>query len=560
MTASPVTESRSSARRFRSGVRGLAFGNPFYAMTLGRARPRALAVVPPDPWPGDAAIGGEIASGVFRLAGDTLHASAPTWLPLGMSDDFIAALHGFDWLRDLRSLGGDGARRTARRLVASWLDKHDHWHELAWRADVAGRRIAAWIAAHDFFCASAEDDFRARVYASLARQIRHLGRAVPGDLTGEALIAAIKGLLYGAIALPHGDKRPEPILRLLARAIDRQVLSDGGHASRNAAAHLAVLRHLIDIRAILRSAAIEPPELADDVQQAIDRMAPALRALRHGDGGLASFNGAVSGRPLLIDTVLTQAGARIRALKHAPASGYERVMAGRTLVLMDVGAPPPPGLDRDAHAGPLSFELSVGRQRMIVNCGAWPAPSGRDGAVWHGALRSTAAHSTVTVADTNAIALAEGGGIVRRPGEVSSARQEIEGATLIEAAHDGYAATFGLSHRRLLYVSDAGDDIRGEDVLVPVAGDLSPRPYAVRFHLHPAAHASLVQGGDAVLIKLGQADGWRLIASGGEIALEDSIYVGDGMSRRRTQQIVISGHTDPKETVVKWAFHRERKA
>ena len=65
-------------------------------------------------------------------------------------------------------------------------------------------------------------------------------------------------------------------------------------------------------------------------------------------------------------------------------NGFHRLQAGRAIVVCDAGAPPPGrpgdpatglprGADRFAHAGTLSFEMSVGRERLIVNCGAAPA-------------------------------------------------------------------------------------------------------------------------------------------------------------------------------------------
>ena len=102
-------------------------------------------------------------------------------------------------------------------------------------------------------------------------------------------------------------------------------------------------------------------------------MAGALRALRHGDGGLALFNGTKEGLPSLIELVLSQAGRGGRGPSSLPDGGFQRLQAGRSVVIADCGAPPPPGADRHAHAGTLSMELSIGRDRMIVNCGAFPA-------------------------------------------------------------------------------------------------------------------------------------------------------------------------------------------
>ena len=57
--------------------------------------------------------------------------------------------------------------------------------------------------------------------------------------------------------------------------------------------------------------------------------------------------------------------------------------------------------------------MSVGRDRMIVNCGAH---EGRGD--WWVAQRATAAHSTLVVNDTNASVFATDTGLVRGPVDV----------------------------------------------------------------------------------------------------------------------------------------------
>ena len=168
---------------------------------------------------------------------------------------------------------------------------------------------------------------------------------------------------------------------------------------------LTVLRDLIDIRAALHAGGVETPV---DLQTTIEQMAPMLRMFRHGDGGLALFNGAQEGEGWQVETVLQRAGGRPRALSLAPQSGFQRLQAGRTVVLIDAGRPPPPTLAREAHAGTLSFELSIGRQRLIVNCGTHPA-----GHRWSRAYRASAAHSTLVVNDTNSSKISADGALSR---------------------------------------------------------------------------------------------------------------------------------------------------
>ncbi len=551
-----MSGSRDTFGRFREGVAQIAYGNPIYQLTLGGRAPTALSVVPSDPWPGDADAGTALLSGIYRFAGQTLHGDPvgePDWRPAGAGLAWCNALHGFDWMRDLRAVGGDTARRRARALVQSWMNHNGSWSAQAWAPDVLGARIANWIGLHDFYCASADDDFRMRVFDSLARQTRHLARVTPGSLQGADLLTAIKGLAYGGLCLPGSERLAGDAFRLLERELPRQVLADGGHVERNPSVQLRVLRDLIDLRAVLRVARAETPEA---LQHAIDRMTPALRFFRHGDGGLGLFNGGREEDPSLLDTVLAQADARGRPLKSAPHTGFERLIAGRTLVLMDAGAPPRPGVDTRAHAGTLSLEVSVGKERLIVNCGAHAVPVGP----WRAALAGTAAHSTVSLADTNSTEVREDGGLGRRPGNVSCERQEVDGAVLVMAAHNGYARNFGYLHRRRIYLGENGEDLRGEDLLEPVLGaNPGSQTFSARFHLHPAVQASVINGGQTVLLRLPSGGAWRLQAAGAVLELAESIYLASGDEPRRTTQVVLTGQADANGTTVKWALRRERK-
>ncbi len=526
----------------------LIYGTPFYGWTLLGRSPDGLTLEPMNVWRGDARRGSAMLRGEFSFAGETVAIEGVPWTMRRPGEAWRAALHGFGWLADLHAVGSDAARRRARELADDWIGRFRRWDELAWRPDVMGARIAAWISEHDFFCATAEDGFRRRFYESLARQTRHLARAVRLGAVAEdgvPRLVALKGLVYAAAALPGGERRLAAALDALAAEVQRQVLPDGGHFQRDPARHLGVLQDLIDIRAILIAGQHEVPSA---VLGAIDRMAPMLRFFRHGDGGLALFNDGGEEEEWRIDAVLNRSEATGKAPASAPHSGFQRLAAGRTVVIADVGPPPPPGADRAAHAGTLSFEMSVGKERMIVNCGAHRGPS----AEWRAAQRTTAAHSTLVLADRNSSEILPSGHLGRRPATVECRREDADGAVLVDASHDGYRENLGTLHRRRLYLSAGGDDLRGEDTLV---GEAS-HPFAVRFHLHPSVKVSLLHDGTSALLRLPNGAGWRFHANGGAIALEESIYMGTPGEARRTEQLVIRGTMAPGTTTVKWAIQK----
>jgi uncharacterized heparinase superfamily protein len=492
-----------------------------------------------DPWPGDPVRGANLLKGELELAGTGIALKPGDFAGLAGPPMLRVLAHGFTWLRDLRALGTDAARLRARALVAEWIAA-PALDAIAQRPDVAGARISAWLGHYDFFAGSADDTFRHKLMARLVSDARSLSASLPTEELDARALTALKGLIAAAVALPDHAAFLARALRVLPQEIARQILPDGCHCERSPAQQLAVLQDLTDIRALLQAAQAQPPGA---LAPAIERMAPALRALRHADGGLALFNGSKEEGAALIELALGQAGRAGRAPSALADGGFHRLQAGRSVLIMDCGAPAAPKLDRFAHAGTLSFELSIGRDRLIVNCGAAPASTGE----WRDACRATAAHSTLVIADTNSSELRPEG-LGRRPELVDVQRQEANGAHWLDASHDGWRKPFGAIHRRRLYMAESGEDIRGEDAVEAA----SPQPYTVRFHLHPNVDASLQQDGEAVLLRLPSGNGWRLRADGARIALEESIYLGSP-ELRRSEQVVLTGYQDGPQQV-KWAI------
>ncbi len=499
-----------------------------------------------DLWPGDAARGNRLLQGEFEFCGSAHPLSEAAGWDQG-SLPWRAAAQGFGWARDLRALGTDAARLRGRGLTAAFLAR---WGQdpLASVPEVAGARISGWLGHWDFFFATAEDALRRGVMQRMAQDVRTLVAGLPAEAAHRGALAAIKGAMAGAVALDD-EAALSRCLRFLTQELERQFLPDGCHVERSPAQHLLALQDLVEIRNLLHGAGVEsPPHMA----MTLDRAAPALRLFRHGDGGLAGFNGTREEAASLLDLTLTQAQARGRSPLALPDGGFHRMQAQRTLVIVDAGAPPagragagllPRGADRFHHAGTLSFEMSVGRDRVIVNCGAAPAAD----AGWRDAMRATAAHSTLVVADTNSAELQDGG-LGRRPEVVEAERQETGGAQWLDVVHDGYRKPFGALHRRRIYLSESGDDLRGEDVL---EAD-KPTPFTLRFHLHPGVTATAQQDEQAVLLRLPSGAGWRMRVKGARVAVEESIYLA--AEPRRSVQVAL--YADDGEQTVQWAISR----
>jgi len=546
----------------KNRLQNMAYGSRVYQNMLRGGKSHAavaeLHVVPADVWPAQAALGQHYLAYDFGL-GVPSGADEPSLLAdPRQTPPLDIRVHDFGWLRDLRVLGGDEARRRARQLVTAWLDRFANWDEVAWALPPLGARVANALAMHDFYAASAGDDFRARLFETLGSHVRHLGLALPANVQGYAFVQAMKGLIFGSVCLPGLDSYFDKAIALFLGRLDSLLGQDGFCRERSPRVQLLMLRDLVDIRNLLGQSGLAVPQA---LTAAIDQMAPALRFISHGDGGLALFHGGDEGLPVLIESVLTQTSTRARKRVALPDSGYEKIQSNRSLLLVDAGLPPPPGFDTTAHAGLAAFEFSSGRERIIVNCGALDRPS----PAWRQALAATAAHSTLTVQDTNALEVMNEG-VGDRPTIFEVERDDHEGFSRLIITHNAYAGTAQLVHRRLLQLSKDGLTLHGEEQLRGALG----ASFAVRFHLHPSVQVSLIQDGRAALLKLPSGQGWRLRCQPHVLVLASSIYAGDarlgannavygsGAAQvRPTKQLVIEGKMSQDVVDLAWSLIRE---
>lgn len=502
--------------------------------------PDAPALSLRDPWPGDPARGARLVMAELEFGGAVLPVHQDVFVTApGATRPLRAHLHGFTWLRDLRALGTDAARARARALVLDFMDTPKP-EPIAYVPDVAGARLAAWLGHYDFFAASADDEFRQALMSRLVQDARTLSAALPAEFLDGRALTALKGLTAASIAMPEHAQYLSRATKFLVPELARQFYPDGCHIERSPGAHLLALQDLTEIRALMQAGGkTPPPELLTTIEHA----AAAMRALRHGDGGLALFNGSKEEVANLVDLVLAQAGRARGTLSHLKSSGLFRLAAAKSVLFVDAGAPAAPGLDRFAHAGTLGFEFSFGKDRLIVSCGAAPALAGD----WATALRGSAAHSTLIIADTSSSDITEAG-LGRRPVNVNVSRQDVGDIAWIEANHDGWVQVFGAIHHRRLSLSENGEELQGEDAIEAQ----TPQPFNIRFHLHPNVTASLAQDEETVLLRTPSGLGFRLKAEGAVPRIEDSVYFGQS-EPRRAEQIVLPGHQDGPQHI-KWTI------
>jgi len=465
------------------------------------------------------------------------------------------ALHGFAWLPPLSAAGGEAARTLATNLFTQWLKRNAKYAEPASSAHNLARRLINIFAHGRLVLSNSDMLWRSKVFVSLREQSRLLARIAREAPDGMPRFEAAAALAMSGACLDD-QKRIELGVAMLQAEIAIQILPDGGHITRSPEDLVHAYRLITMVMDALTAISLEIPS---ELRGAHDRIAPMIRFFRHGDGALALFNGGRESDSRMIAGLLARDEVRGQPFAFAPHSGYQRIASGRTIVVMDCGTAPPGGYSTDAHASCLAFELSASTHRIVVNCGA--AVDVRR-AAWDTALRATAAHSTLTLADTSTASILHKGVArdflgARLLGDVTAVetrRVETPHGWMVEASHDGYVRAFGIRHERQVTLAPQGLSLAGSDRLLPGA---KPKPggydFSIRFHIHPDVRVSLSQGGD-VILKLPNGEGWRFRASVPAL-VEESVYLGSD-TLRRADQLVLSGTVADAPADIAWLFEQ----
>ena len=547
--------------RFARNMMARVSGSSVALSKVWPGRADRLIIAPHDLRTADATRAAEIYAGRFVFAGKIVTCHGRSIFDLEPpSEDWDVALLGFGWLRHLRAADTALTRANARALVEDWITNPNSKRAIARRADVLARRVISLLSQAPLVLGDTDSKFYRRYLRGLTREIRYLRFAMLDIPDGVPRLQVLIAQCYASLCLANQARHVRSTSKKLSDELQRQILPDGGHISRNPGALIELLIDLLPLRQTFAARNIAPPPA---LLNAIDRMMPMLRFFRHGDGSIALFIG-MSGTPSdLLATLLAYDDTHGTPMASMPHSGFQRLDAGTTTVIMDTGPPPPANVSHDAHAGCLSFELSSGTSRIVINCGM--PSTGRDN--WRAFARGTSAHSTVTCHDTSSCQFVElsamkrflhGAPIVSGPVNVESLREAVANGTLLTTSHDGYVTRLGVVHRRVLMMSPDGSRLDGEDTISPAPGGRvrhNETDYALRFHLHPSVKANRLSDARGVMLVLPNRDVWTFEALDDKVDLEDSVFLAGNDGPRRTAQIVIRQDSQHVSSV-RWSFVR----
>lgn len=550
-----------SVERLRRRAVTLTLSSPLLRWRYAGNGADQILIVPQELRAADPSFWTEVAHGHFGLASqiaDLKGASAFRITPPSLA--WERELHGFGWLRHLAATEEEEAAATARDLVLEWIDIKKLSHGVAYEPEVIARRLISWISQANMLLEDLDARAYTQIMSSIGQQIVALRTTWRNAPDGVPRIVCLIALVLSGLAVSGHDRQLKEAEASLINELKRQILEDGGHVSRSASVLSDLILDLLPLGQCFGSRTLPAP---DEINDAIKKSLRFLRFMRLGDGMLARFNGVSTGSPAALATVLGYSGGDFDIMPIARPSGYARLERGKTIIIADIGSPPPLELSTEAQAGALSFEMTSGRYLMFANSG-FPGPADHD---WDSAARATASHNTLCLAETSSSRLIRNeqleslvdGLPIRGPDTVTAEFVDGPSQAELNASHDGYLKRFGLIHARRLALSSTGDRLDGLDTLEPPKGTLRLKqdlPYAIHFHLHPDCRCRLAAHGTC-RITLPDGRTWLFtVDETAEMSIEESLYFVDSAGPRPSLQIVLRGTTFG-ETAVHWSVRAD---
>jgi len=374
------------------------------------------------------------------------------WHAIEASDLWRYNLHYFD---DLNASGADSRRAWHQQAIDDWVRSNSPGTGTGWEPYPTSLRVVNWIK-----YSLGGQELSASATQSLATQVRALRRRLEYHLLGNHLFANAKALVFAGLYFEGGeaDAWLNKGLSLLAREIPEQILADGGQFERTPMYHALVLEDVLDLINAMRTYSARPfaakERLLSSMPATAARMLAWLETMTHPDGEIAFFNDAAAGialQPSRLNDYAAALGVKPQARLHDLASsGYVRLEEGPWCALFDAAPVGPDYQPGHAHADTLSFELSVGGERLISNSGTSTYEQGAQRTF----ERATRAHNTVEIDGEDSSEVWAGFRVARRARPIDRAADLVRGRAFVSCAHDGYARLRGRPvHRRELEVT-----------------------------------------------------------------------------------------------------------
>ena len=397
---------------------------------------------------------------------------------------WVYNLHYFE---DLLSNNAEEKCNFHLQLLNSWVDQNPVGYGNGWEPYPTSLRVVnilkAWLGGLEL---------GEKLFSSVFTQASFLSSDLEKHLLGNHYFVNLKALLFAGVIFEN-IRWTSIAERGLLTEIPEQILEDGANFELSPMYHSLILVDMLDMFNLSRAYPTQlSNQLASLLEKYIPKMLTFMEAMAHLDGGVSLFNDSADGiapTKAKIESYAEKLGFGISPHDSSKPqiidnanSGYICATAAGNKLIFDASPVGPDYIPGHAHADTLSFELSIGAQRVFVNSGT----SEYGLSPKRLAQRKTASHNTVEVDGKDSSQVWSGFRVANRA-EIISKHTELKNDHSIEllAAHNGYKSLFGgCIHKRKLTFSE-------NSLIVSDSLERTFKYAKSRFYFHPDLTISL---------------------------------------------------------------------
>lgn len=403
-------------------------------------------------------------------------ASPAIWSQPEIDKLWLYHLHYFDVLN-----APQGVIAWQQALIERWIQENPPAQGNGWESYTLSLRSVNWMK----WLMAGNEPVPGMLH-SLAIQIRYLYKRLEVHLLGNHLLANAKALVFAGLFFEGKEAKRwlRKGLTCMHRELKEQVLADGGHFELSPMYQGIILEDVLDLVNVFNAYGERAPTQWRDLSDAMSRW---LNVMCHPDEDIAFFNDAALG----MAPTVRELNAYRQRLQHEietsisspftylADSGYCRMQSGPAVLIADiaeVGASYQPG---HAHADTLSFELSLGRQRVMVNSGTSLYAEGKERC----RQRSSKAHNTLVINDQDSSQVWKSFRVAKRARVQNIDMQPTQQERMLTASHDGYYKTHKVLHTRTWRMRE------NELIIQDYVSGTGEHKIELFFHLHPDIQA-----------------------------------------------------------------------
>ena len=461
------------------------------------------------------------------------------------------SIHNFLWLN---LIDRKNENEIIQKIIGEWIKKYSKYTKGIWDEDLTSLRVISWISNADLILNTNDKDFNKSFYKNIIRQTNFVKKNINNLNDENKKISSISLLVLSGLVFKEYYVYYKIGLKELKKFIEDYFDENGFPKNRNFENLLTFVQYFILIKEWIKNAQEVVPEYLENI---VEKNLVCLNSVNNPLKKLPLFNGSTD--KSLSNFFLYLDKLNYSSKKNLKSVGQVQIVKNKkTALYFDSGEPPNYQLSKDYQSGPLSFEYSSDKDKIITNCGYGRRISKK----FQILSKFTSGQSTLCIDDTSVVKFKQSNLINKAYGSTISnsfkifdvERKEDKINIVISATHNAYLEKFGYLHKRKINFFKKSNSIEGSDYLIKKNEGINVG-FSIRFHLYPGINTVRTLSGKSILLQTNGNKSWVFSSDELAIDLEKSLFFGRNKALKN-KCIVIYGKTMHQDVNVNWKLKK----